>query len=315
MEIAPSIGDRIQSQIDHEYDSISKNLVTIVLPVLNEEQAIGPVINELRQEGYDNILVVDGYSTDNTPDVLRSLGIRTVQQHGKGKTGAIRTAIEHVVTPYILVMDADYTYSAGDIARFLSHAHNYSEVLGARKGSKDSFVASHKIGNRVITSVFNFLMGTNLSDILTGMYMLKTEDARQLHFHTSGFNVEVEIASQFAQEGGVTEVPIRYRERIGKQKLSTWRDGLSITSSIFRLARDYNPAFLFSILAGLLAIPGIAILGWVFVERYAIGVMHIGWAIAGAVLLLFAAISVSAGALSLLMKRMEARLTRRIRDR
>jgi hypothetical protein len=75
------------------------------------------------------------------------------------------------------------------------------------------------------------------------------------------------------------EVPIRCREGIGKQKLSTWRDGLSITSSIFRLARDYNLAFLLSFIAGLLAIPGIGILGWVLTERYAMGVMHIGWAI------------------------------------
>ncbi len=247
--------------------------------------------------------------------MLRSLGIRSIQQHGKGKTGAIRTAIEHVATPYFLVMDSDYTYAAVDIDRFLAHAHNYSEVLGARTGSKESFQMSHKIGNRIITGVFNFLMGTKLSDVLTGMYMLNTEDARHLHFHSSGFNVEVEIASQLAQEGSVTEVPIRYRERIGKQKLSTWRDGLSIMSSVFRLARDYNPAFLFSLLAGLLAIPGIGILGWVLAERYAVGVMHIGWAIAGAVLLLFSAIAVSAGALSLLMKRMETRLSKRIRER
>ena len=58
-----------------------------------------------------------------------------------------------------------------------------------------------RFGNRIITSVFNFLMGTNLSDVLTGMYMLKTESARHLHFHTSGFNVEVEIAAQLAQDG------------------------------------------------------------------------------------------------------------------
>ena len=196
--------------------------------------AIGHVVNELKTEGYNNILVIDGYSSDNTPAVLRSLGIRSIQQHGKGKTGAIRTAIEHVATPYFLVMDSDYTYAAVDIDRFLAHAHNYSEVLGARTGSKESFQMSHKIGNRIITSVFNFLMGTKLSDVLTGMYMLKTEDARHLHFHTSGFNVEVEIASQLAQEGSVTEVPIRYRERIGKQKLSTWQDGLSITEFHFQ---------------------------------------------------------------------------------
>jgi hypothetical protein len=152
-------------------------------------------------------------------------------------------------------------------------------------------------------------------DVLTGMYMLKTEDARHLHFHTAGFNIEVEIAAQLAQDGSVTEVPIRYRERIGKQKLSTWRDGFHITSTIFRLARDYNPAFLLSLTAGLLAVPGIGILGWVFIEKWGMGVMHIGWAIAGAVLLLFSAVAISAGTISLLMKRMETRLSKRIRER
>jgi hypothetical protein len=85
---------------------------------------------------------------------------------------------------------------------------------------------SQRIGNRIITRVFNIMLDTKFSNVLIGMYMLKTEDARHLHFHTSGFNVEVEIASQPAQDGSVTEVPIRYRDRIGKQKLSTWRDGL-----------------------------------------------------------------------------------------
>ncbi len=45
---------------------VSKNLAKIVLPVLNEEKAIGPVINEIKNEGYYYILVIDGYSTDNT---------------------------------------------------------------------------------------------------------------------------------------------------------------------------------------------------------------------------------------------------------
>ena len=112
-----------------------------------------------------------------------------------------------------------------------------------------------------------------------------------------------------------TELRICYRERIGKQKLSMRKDGLAITSTIFRLARDYNPAFLLSLIAGMIAIPGIGILGWVLVERYMTGIMHIGWAIAGAVLLLFSAIAVSAGTTSLLMKRMETRLSKRIRER
>ncbi len=117
MEIAAE-GERFETRVDHLYDTISRNLVTIVLPVLNEEQAIGPVINEIKNEGYNNILVIDGYSTDNTPNLLRELGIPVIQQHGKGKTGAIRTAIEQVVTPFLLVMDADYTYAPGTLIDF-----------------------------------------------------------------------------------------------------------------------------------------------------------------------------------------------------
>jgi hypothetical protein len=50
----------------------------------------------------------------------------------------------------------------------------------------------------------------------------------------------------------------------------------------FQLARDYNSALPISLIAGLLAIPGIGILGWVFVEKWGMGVMHIGWVVAGA---------------------------------
>jgi len=53
----------------------------------------------------------------------------------------------------------------------------------------------------------------------------------------------------------------------------------------------------------------------VFAEKWGMGVMHIGWAIAGAVLLLFSAVAISAGTISLLMKRMESRLLKRIRER
>ncbi len=54
-----TINERIESRVEHDYDTINKNLVTIVLPCLNEELAIGRVVNELKTEGYNNILVID----------------------------------------------------------------------------------------------------------------------------------------------------------------------------------------------------------------------------------------------------------------
>jgi dolichol-phosphate mannosyltransferase len=110
---------------------ISPEDLTIVIPTLNEREAIGFVLDELRQEGYENVLVVDGYSTDGTPDVARERGATVVFQHGAGKAGAIKTALEHVKTPYMLVMDGDHSYDPKDIKRLLAYAANYDEVIGA----------------------------------------------------------------------------------------------------------------------------------------------------------------------------------------
>jgi len=60
--------------------------------------------------GINNILVVDGYSKDRTVEVAKSLNARVIFKHGKGNTDALKTAVEHVDTPYMLVIDGNYTY-------------------------------------------------------------------------------------------------------------------------------------------------------------------------------------------------------------
>ena len=82
---------------------IEKNdLVTVVVPTLNETEAIGKVIDEIRECGFKKILVVDGYSTDDTVKIAKEKGVKVVFQYGEGKAGAIRTAIDLVDTPYML---------------------------------------------------------------------------------------------------------------------------------------------------------------------------------------------------------------------
>jgi len=106
--------------------SIGKDDVTVVIPTLNEEEAIGRVIGELRQAGYHNILVVDGYSTDGTVKVAELNGAFVVFQHSRGKCGAVETAIENVKAPFMLVMDGDCTYDPRDIESFLAHAESHA---------------------------------------------------------------------------------------------------------------------------------------------------------------------------------------------
>jgi dolichol-phosphate mannosyltransferase len=305
-------GGLLKSREDLFVAEISKNDVTIVLPVINEEEGVAAVIDELLDYGFQKILAVDGYSTDLTAQAARMRGATVIQQHGRGKTGAIKTAIEHVSTPYLLVMDGDYTYGASDIQKLLDHAKGYDQIIGTR--SKENISRFHRFGNRMISAIFNVLFGTSISDVCSGMYLLNSKSARQLTFRTKGFSVEVEILAQIAMQGQVTEVPISYRKRIGEPKLSTIIHGLDILRSIFDLARIYNPLSLFSTLAASAAIPGLAILSWVALSWLQSRVFYSGWALAGGMLMLLASQAFVVGTISLLMKRSELRIERLIRN-
>lgn len=289
---------------------LAKDQVTIVIPVKNEELGISQVIDEVIQEGYYNILVIDGYSADNTLKIIEAKkGVKLIQQHGKGKTGAVKTAIENVTTPYMLILDGDCTYQAKDIQRLLNHSVNYAQVIGVRDRKNIGLV--HRFGNWIITKSFNLLMGTHLSDIRSGMYLLRTNVARNLELGSRNFATEVEIAAQTVVEYEVTEVPIGYRSRMGKAKLS-WRNGFEILSSVIGLARKYNPVLLFSAVSVLSIIPAAVILAWVAFSQLMIGVWHSGWALLGVMLLLFASQSLAIATLVLLLKRVEKRIIQRI---
>ncbi|MCD6349139.1 MAG: glycosyltransferase [Candidatus Korarchaeota archaeon] len=287
---------------------IPKEDITIVLPTLNEEKAIGKVIDELLSEGYTNILVIDGYSTDRTVEIARSKGVKVIYQRGKGKAGAIKTAIEMVETPYMLVMDADYTYDPRDIEKLLRHAE-YDEVIGLRK-DRGNIPLLHRIGNKIISSTLSLLIGQRVSDPCSGMYLLKTESARKLEILSEGFDVEAEIVGEMLTQGKVTEVPISYRKREGENKLRSWRDGMRIMLTVFKVAWLYNPVLFLSAIGSILAIPGIVILVWQLYIRYMYGAERwsFGWAWLGLILLVIGLQSFTIATISLLLKRLERRI-------
>jgi len=287
-------------------------IMTIVIPTLNEESGIAKVIEELRQLGFKNILVIDGYSKDKTVEVARQLGAKVINQQGKGKTGALKTAVDTVDTPYMLVMDGDFTYDAASINRLLQHMTAYDEIIGARVPTeKSSMTGLHKFGNRVITKVFNLLMNTNLSDVCSGMYLLRTDASREIHLSTTGFDVEAEIAAQIASSGRITEVPINYRPRLGIQKLSTWKHGFKIIRSIINLARSYNPGVFYSMLGSLIIIPASLMLAASVLELIVTGRMSSPIFYVGVSMMLVAIQTMGVGIMSLMLRRTELRTARR----
>jgi len=292
-------------------DSIVKDEVTVVLPTLNEGMGVLSVIEELRENGYDRILVVDGYSEDSTVERAYENGVNVLYQHGIGKAGAVKTAVERVNTPFIIFMDADHTYDPKDIWRLLLHSEHYSHVIGTR--DRKFIPRVHRFGNWVISQVFSVLFGVKVRDVCSGMYLLETEEAKKYRLEETGFNVEIELAAQSASRENLTEVPIDYRPRIGQKKLSTW-NGFSILRAAFSLARRYNPILLYSSLTGLSVVPAALVLGWVGLEVVTKKVWHSGWAVVGIMFLLIAAQAFTLASVSILTKHSEMRLMEEIRS-
>ncbi len=251
--------------------------VTVIIPVLNEEESIGKVIDEVLEAGVprENIVVVDGGSTDRTVEIVKEKGVRVVQQEGKGKSMAIKTGLKYVKTKYTLVMDGDYTYPAKHIPELLRVAEKgYDLVIGARTPVEGSQHALYRVGNWFLTKLFNLLFGTRLRDVLSGMYIVKTEKLRELLFEMPHFSVESEIVAHIASTSGkIAEIPIEYRRRLGEKKLRV-RHGIAIARDMIRLAWRYNPAFLIFALGSLLLIPGLILGSWVLYHYFFTGTKY-----------------------------------------
>lgn len=302
---------RIVTSLDNLYDSvgdsISKDDITIVIPTLNEEDAICLVIEELLLEGYNDILLVDGYSSDDTVKVARRYDVRILNQHGIGKTGAISTAIEFIKKPYLVIIDGDCTYSPKDISKFLPHLANFNEIIGARTYGRENISWLNRMGNDLINRLFNLFFSTTLTDVCSGLYALKTDFAKELVFMTNGFDVEVEIAAQATHKGSITQVPIDYRERIGTRKLNPLRDGFKIIMTIMKWARIINSVVFYSFLVGLSVIPSMIVLLWAAIE-YLSGTWHSGVTLIAVMLTLIANQAITFSFLASQHRRLENKL-------
>ncbi|ADL18488.1 Glycosyl transferase, family 2 [Acidilobus saccharovorans 345-15] len=290
--------------------------VTAIVPAFNESEGIGPTVQELIDVGIQpyNIIVVDGGSTDGTPEIASKLGVRVVRQRGRGKADAIRCGLKHARTPLILVIDADHTYPAKYVPLMVNALKEggYDEVIGVRPGSSQPLV--YRVGNALLTWLFDSMFGVRLRDVLSGLYLVRREAIADANFEMGGFSVESEIAAHIVSTGGsVGEVDIEYRKRLGRKKLRPWH-GLSIALDMVRLSWRYNPTSTLFLAGALLMVPGLLVGGMTAYQFYFMHVDHFVNAIMALVVTATGFNSLLLGILSMYLKRMEYRLLKHMRS-
>ena len=212
--------------------------ICIILPALNEELGVGKVIDEiprkiLEAEGYRvDVIVVDGNSHDQTRQVAREKGARVIVEPHRGKGRAVRTAMDSTKADFIFMLDADYTYPTTYIPAMLNILEDFPVVVGSRlKGEREKGAMKrlNLIGNYLLTWWANILYRTRISDLCTGYWGFRGDVIRNINLTFDGFQLEAELLTQFAKKGyTIAEIPVHYRCREGKAKLSGLKDGVKI---------------------------------------------------------------------------------------
>ncbi len=238
--------------------------VRIVIPALNEEKSIGKVIEGFKRLGYDNILVVDGHSTDRTREVAKEKGADVIIQSGKGKGQAIMEAFKFIDEDVAVLIDADASYLPEEVEKLLEPIRRgiADHVVGNRFANfeKGAFTKLNLIGNKILNLIFRLLYGISLHDILSGYRALTKEVYKEVDLEKTGFEVETELTVETISKGfKILEVPITYKKREGKTKLRPIRDGYKIFSTIYSLLSRYSPSryfYLFGTFSLLLGLIG-----------------------------------------------------------
>jgi len=232
---------------------VRRDEVCVLLPAYNEAETIETVISGFREQGFENVLVVDGGSTDDTYELAEGAGARVVEQTGSGKGQAIREAVQrHIDAEYVLMADADETYRADDAERMLEPLFEgrADHVIGDRFADMKpgAMTRLNQVGNRIINSVFAFIHGQDYSDILSGYRAFTRESFLRLSLSADGFGIETEMAVECVKHGLRTVVvPITYEPRPDESEtnLHPIRDGGLIIATLYRMAKTNNPLFYF----------------------------------------------------------------------
>jgi|Deesub1362B_J571_1020462.scaffolds.fasta_scaffold00038_125 dolichol-phosphate mannosyltransferase len=225
---------------------IDKSKVCVIIPTLNEEENIGETIEDFKNNGFSNIFVIDGNSTDKTREIAESLGARVVIQSGKGKGQAVAEAFGMVDSDVVILVDGDGTYPAKDADKLLEPIFRgfADHVVGNRfvDYEKGAFTKLNLIGNKILNFIFRVSYGVDLYDILSGYRALTKELYKNVNLKKKGFEVETELTVETIAKGfRILEVPIKYRKRGGKTKLNPLKDGFKIGSTIYNLITRYSP--------------------------------------------------------------------------
>lgn len=240
-------------------------LVSVVMPCLNEEAAIGACIEKIQRAFAaagiaGEIVVCDNGSTDRSVAIAEEMGVRVVRQPRRGYGNAYLKGFAEARGKYLIMGDADDTYDFSLIPQFVDALNRGADfVTGSRylAGGEKHVTRLHRfVGNPALTAILNLLFQTRYTDVYCGFRGFSRAAYDRIRPISPGmeFNLELAINAKLA-DLKITEIPIELGPRKGESKLRTFRDGWRS----LRMMLLYSPNQLFFVPGTLLLGAGAAI--------------------------------------------------------
>ena len=248
--------------------------LTVVVPALDEEQAIGSTLRrciaaraQIMAEaglGAVEIIAVSDGSTDRTEAIAREIdGVSVlVFEKNRGYGTAIQTGFAYGRGELVGFLDADGTCDPlffGPLARAVVDSADLA--LGSRMGRDSEMPRIRAVGNAIFAWILGILAKQRLEDTASGMRVIRRSALPDLYPLPAGLHFTPAMSARALLEGKLrlVELPMPYAERVGRSKLHVLRDGMRFLTCIVQGAIAYRPARPLLLAAAALALAALVV--------------------------------------------------------
>ncbi len=221
---------------------------SIIVPALNEAEAIGDLVRALRGSGpWHEVIVVDDGSTDGTGERAREAGAVVVRHpYNKGNGAAVKSGVRRATGDAILVVDGDGQHRPADAVRLVTRLDEYDLVIGARSAATQATTA-RRLGNAVLNRLATYLTDREIPDLTSGFRAARRECMLEfLHLLPNGFSTPTTTTLAFIKAGySVAFEPIDAEQRQGKSKIKLARDGAKFFLILLKIITIFSPLKIF----------------------------------------------------------------------
>lgn len=251
--------------------------LSVVIPAYNEERGISDIINRVLAVKDDlntvgicdlQVFVIDDGSRDQTARIADEIAVINKNVHlirhpkNRGYGAALKTGFCQTQSELIGFIDADGTYPPEYFPQLCQLAMDGKDLIIASRmtGTDSKMPIMRRIGNLFFANLLSLLGRQRITDCASGMRVFKREVLEHIYPLPDGLNLTPVMSTRALHEGiKMAEIPIPYSERVGRSKLSVFRDGSVFLQSMIWTVLTYNPVRIL----GMIGLAGIVIAGMV----------------------------------------------------